>query len=196
MDRPFDEATRRIVLRAQQRARELGHRGIGCEHLLFAIAESPDPAGAVLREHGLTPAHVTEQTRRLLTGTATVFDVLDADALATLGIDLGTVRRAVESSFGSEALRPAVPRLRRQWFRPRRTRPRRGHLPVTGRALRCLDTAAHEASRGGGTAVDATALAVAVITADGGLVPKIVNTSGVPAATLRSAILERARHAG
>jgi ATP-dependent Clp protease ATP-binding subunit ClpA len=193
--RAFDDGARRIVGRAQQQARALGHRGIGCEHLLFAVAESADPAGAVLREHGLTPAHVSEQTRRLLSGTATVFDTLDGDALATLGIDLQTVRRTVEATFGPEALRPVRPSPRRRWYRRRPRRPGR-HLPVTGRAQRCLDAAAHEAKRAGSTAVDATTLAVAVVTADGGLVPRIVRSTGVPAEALRTAILRRARHAG
>ncbi|WP_143268478.1 Clp protease N-terminal domain-containing protein [Amycolatopsis vastitatis] len=195
MKRAFDDDARRIVGRAQQQARALGHRGIGCEHLLFAVAESADPAGAVLREHGLTPAHVSEQTRRLLSGTATVFDTLDGDALATLGIDLQTVRRTVEATFGPEALRPVRPSPRRRWYRRRPRRPG-GHLPVTGRAQRCLDAAAHEAKRAGSTAVDATTLAVAVVTADGGLVPRIVRSTGVPAEALRTAILRRARHAG
>jgi ATP-dependent Clp protease ATP-binding subunit ClpA len=193
--RAFDDGARRIVGRAQLQARALGHRGIGCEHLLFAVAESPDPAGAVLREHGLTPALVTEQTRRLLGGTATVFDRLDGDALATLGIDLDVVRRTIEATFGPEALRPARPGPRRRWYHKRPRRPR-GHMPVTGRAQRCLDAAAHEAKRAGSAAVDATAIAVAVVTADGGLVPRIVRTTGVPAEALRTAILRRARHAG
>ncbi|MEU5265202.1 Clp protease N-terminal domain-containing protein [Amycolatopsis sp. NPDC021455] len=196
MNRAFDDGARRIVGRAQQQARALGHGGIGCEHLLFAVAESPDPAGAVLREHGLTPARVTEQTRRLLGGTATVFDRLDGEALASLGIDLQTVRRTVEATFGPEALRPARPGPRRRWYHRRRPRRPGGHLPVTGRAQRCLDAAVHEAKRAGSTAVDATTLAVAVVTADGGLVPRIVHTTGVPAEALRAAILRRARHAG
>lgn len=195
MDRPFDDGARRIVGRAQQLARELGHRGIGCEHLLFAVAESPDPAGAVLREHGLTPAHVTEQTRRLLSRSTTVFDTLDAEALATLGIDLQAVCRTVEATFGPAALRTVRPRPRRRWYHRRRPRRPGGHLPVTGRAQRCLDAAAHEAKRAGSTAVDTTSLAVAVVTADGGLVPRIVRTTGVPAEALRAAILRRARHA-
>ncbi|RSM37506.1 hypothetical protein DMA12_36680 [Amycolatopsis balhimycina DSM 5908] len=196
MNRAFDDGARRIVGRAQQQAHALGHRGIGCEHLLFAVAESPDPAGAVLREHGLTPAHVTAQTRRLLSGTATLFDSLDGDALATLGIDLQIVRQTVEATFGPEALRPARLSPRRRWYHRRRPRRPGRHLPVTGRAQRCLDAAVHEAKRAGSTAVDATALAVAVVTADGGLVPRIVHTTGVPAEALRTAILRRARRAG
>ncbi|MEU0794127.1 Clp protease N-terminal domain-containing protein [Amycolatopsis sp. NPDC005961] len=184
MDRPLADDARRIIVRAQHQARELGHRGIGCEHLLFAVAvaESPDPAGAVLRE----------ETRRLLTGGASVFDTLDSDALATLGIDLHVVRRTVEATFGPQALRQVRPRPRHRWYQLRRTRPPRGHLPVTGRARRCLDAAVSEATRAGGMLVDTTALAVA----DGGLVPRIVHTTGVPAETLRVAILRRARHAG
>ena len=195
MDRPFDEDVRWIVVRAQQQARALGHPGIGCEHLLFAVAESPELAGAVLREHGLTPAHVTDQIRRLLAGAGDIFDTVDGDALATLGIDLQAVRHTVEATFGPHALRPAKPGPRRRWYQPRRTRPRRGHLPVTRRAERCLNAAVLEATRMGHATVDATALAVAVVTADGGLVPQIVHTTGIPAQNLRAAILQRTRRA-
>jgi ATP-dependent Clp protease ATP-binding subunit ClpA len=189
MKPPFDDDARRIIDRAQAQARELGHRGIGCEHLLFAVSESTDPAGAVLRERGLTPARVTEQTRHLLAGRPHRLDVLDADSLAALGIDLHAVRRAVDSTFGPLPRPASRPGTRRGRLRPGRTSARR-HLPVTDRARRCLDAAVREAKRTGDATVGTTVLALAVVTADGGLVPGILNTAGTSATALRTAILE------
>ncbi|WIY00810.1 Clp protease N-terminal domain-containing protein [Amycolatopsis mongoliensis] len=180
----FDDDVRALVRTAQERARALGHPGIGCEHLLYAIAHSPTPLGEVAREHGVTPERVAAQTDRLLNGPRSVFDGLDADALATIGIDLQAVREAVEATFG-----PApVPRPRHR----RRHRVRLpGHLPVTGRARSCLDTAVKDAEQGG-TRVAEHHIGAAVVTADGGLVPPILAALGVSAPQLRRAILARA----
>jgi hypothetical protein len=117
-------------------------------------------------------------------------DVLDADALAALGIDLHAVRRAVDSTFGPLPRRTSRPGPPRAWLRRRRTSARR-HLPVTGRARRCLDAAVREATRTGDATVGAAVLALAVVTADGGLVPGILNTAGTSATALGTAILER-----
>src|SRR5438128_1570643 len=74
--------------------------GLGCEHLLYAIAHSPTPVGEVARTHGVTPDRVAAQTERLLNGPRGVFAGLDAEALATIGIDLQAVRDAVEANLG------------------------------------------------------------------------------------------------
>ena len=60
----FTADARTVVVHAQQHARRLGHRYIGCEHLLLALVAIDAPAGSVLREHGLTPARVEEQIVR------------------------------------------------------------------------------------------------------------------------------------
>ncbi|MCW2907241.1 MAG: hypothetical protein JWL68_2030, partial [Actinomycetia bacterium] len=45
----FTGEARAVVVGAQQHARRLGHRYVGCEHLLLALATTSQPAGAVLR---------------------------------------------------------------------------------------------------------------------------------------------------
>jgi hypothetical protein len=95
-----DDDVRALVRTAQLRARTLGHPGLGSEHLLYAVAHSPTRVGVVAREHGLTPEGVAAQIERLLSRPRSVFDTLDADALATIGIDLHEVRDAVQASFG------------------------------------------------------------------------------------------------
>lgn len=149
----FTNDARTIVVHAQQHARRLGHRYIGCEHLLLAAVSADAPAGAVLREHGLTPEQVEEQiVRQVGLGTgASLFADLDADALAAIGVDLDAVRARIEGRFGADALTEAArnihcrPRSRldpRRVIPPavvrtlRRRRIRRGTRPVTASAWR------------------------------------------------------------
>ena len=55
---------RTVVIHAQQHARRLGVRYIGCDHLLLALAATDTPAGGVLREQGITPERVEAQVVR------------------------------------------------------------------------------------------------------------------------------------
>lgn len=137
----FSQDARTVVSHSQDHARRLGHRFIGCEHLLLALVSTDQPASAVLREHGVTPARVEEEiVRRAGLGAgAGLFGTLDRDALASIGIDLDTVRARIEMSFGPEALtrasqtvqrgsrssrlsrrRVVPPSLARRWRRRRR----------------------------------------------------------------------------
>ncbi|HJP80720.1 MAG TPA: Clp protease N-terminal domain-containing protein [Pseudonocardiaceae bacterium] len=132
----FTTDARTIVIQAQQHARRLGHRYIGCEHLLLAVSSADAPAGAVLREHGVTPEHVEEQiVRQVGLGTgASLFADLDAAALAAIGIDLDAVRARIEGKFGADALTEAAEDIH---CRPRsRLNPRRAIPPVLVRRLR------------------------------------------------------------
>ena len=53
------------MVQAQENARRLGHGYIGCEHLLLAAASTGEPAGAALRELGVTPEGVEAEIVRL-----------------------------------------------------------------------------------------------------------------------------------
>ena len=76
-----------ILTLALEHSGRLGHRYIGGEHLLLALVSSGQPAGAVLREHGVTPQRVEEEiVRRAGHGAgAGLFGSLDRDALAAMG---------------------------------------------------------------------------------------------------------------
>ena len=102
----FTDDARTVVIHAQEHARRLGHRYIGCEHLLLALAAIDAPTGAVLREHGLTPERVEEEIahRVGLGAAAALFADLDRDALAAIGVDLDAVRARIEASFAPESL--------------------------------------------------------------------------------------------
>ncbi|NUS10662.1 MAG: hypothetical protein HOY69_04525 [Streptomyces sp.] len=138
----FAPEARTVVVHAQEHARRLGHTSIGCEHLLLALVAADQPASAVLREHGVTPEGVEREIVRQvgLGAGSRLFGTLDRNALASIGIDLDTVRARIEESFGPEALtradraahgsRPSKPVPRRRgpsglvprWRRLRRAR--------------------------------------------------------------------------
>ncbi|HKS44974.1 MAG TPA: Clp protease N-terminal domain-containing protein [Amycolatopsis sp.] len=126
----FTPDARTVVVHAQEHARRLGHRYVGCEHLLLAVVSTSRPASAVLREQGMTPDHVEEEiVRRVgLGGGAGLFSDLDREALSAIGIDLDAVRARIEASFGTEALTQAANAMHR---RPRLSRlnPRRAIPP-------------------------------------------------------------------
>ena len=126
----FTEDARTIVVHAQQHARRLGHRYIGCEHLLLAATSTDQPAGAALREHGVTPELVeAEIVRRAgLGASSSLFADLDSEALSAIGIDLDAVRAQIENRFGSEALAEAAEDVHRR--PPSRLNPRRAIPPI------------------------------------------------------------------
>jgi hypothetical protein len=133
----FTGDARTVVVHAQEHSRRLGHRYIGCEHLLLAVVSTGQPASAVLRENGLTPEHVEVEIVRLagLGAGASLFADLDRDALASIGIDLDAVRARIEAAFGPEALTRAG-RAIQCGPRPSRLNPRRALPPSLVRRWR------------------------------------------------------------
>src|SRR5215475_3409721 len=98
-----------VVTGARESALRLGHDWIGCEHLLLALAATGGEVGIVLRDQGITPERVTWEAVRLAGAGrgARLSDVLDRDALASIGIDLDAVRGKVEAAFGPGAFTAA-----------------------------------------------------------------------------------------
>jgi ATP-dependent Clp protease ATP-binding subunit ClpA len=85
---------------AADAAQRLGHGYVGTEHLLLTLAG----------EAGLSAAEIETE---IVARAGRPGPSVDADALATLGIDLEEVRRRVDASFGAGALeRAAMPCLR------------------------------------------------------------------------------------
>jgi ATP-dependent Clp protease ATP-binding subunit ClpA len=126
----FTADARTVVVHAQEHARRLGHRYVGCEHFLLAVVSTGRPASAVLREQGITADHVEEEIVRRagLGGGAGLFSDLDRDALSAIGIDLDAVRARIEASFGTEALIQATEAMH-GGPRPSRLNPRRAIPP-------------------------------------------------------------------
>jgi Clp amino terminal domain, pathogenicity island component len=152
----FTDTARFVVVQAQEDARRFGHPHIGCEHLLLAAAATGEPAGAVLRDHGVTPERIEAEILRVIGRgpTADPLAGLDRQALASIGIDLDVVRARIEAAFGPDALTRALPACRSRrpaWGkgplaeltrRRRRRRTRRkappacGSVPTTSRRCR------------------------------------------------------------
>jgi ATP-dependent Clp protease ATP-binding subunit ClpA len=138
MGEDFNREARRVIVHAQRYARRLGHHYVGCEHLLLAAASSDEPAGAILRAHGLTPDRVQElivQRAGLGAGPG-LFADLDSDALAAIGIDLEAVRARAEAHFTGEDLARADRIVHSQTRPPGRRMPLR--IRVRVRVLRSL----------------------------------------------------------
>jgi len=110
----FTDTARHVVAQAQEAARGLGHGYIGCEHLLLAAAGTGEPAGAVLRDQGVTPERIKAEILRASGPgqTAGPAGGLDAEALTSIGIDLDVVRARIEAAFGPDALTRALPAAR------------------------------------------------------------------------------------
>ena len=209
----FSGEARSAVAQAQEHARRLGHRYIGCEHLLLAAASTAEPASAALREHGVTPAGVETEIVRLvgLGRAANLFSASDREALASIGIDLDVVRARIEAAFGPDAFtrggpdacrsRPAVRKnpvalLRRARRSGHHQHPApSGHIPFTPRAKKSLLLSLREAEARHDNYIGIEHLTLALVGMKDGAVPPILSALGAPQATLRAAILDRYRKA-
>jgi ATP-dependent Clp protease ATP-binding subunit ClpA len=101
---------------ANTEALELGHSWLGTEHLLLGMLHgtADDPAVRLLAGHGITLDRAREALVANL-GRPTGRD--DEMLLATLGVDLAAVRRAVEATFGRDAIDRLYARRRRDGHR-------------------------------------------------------------------------------
>ncbi len=221
----FTTDARTLVIHAQEHARRLGHRYIGTEHVLLAVAFGELPAGEVLREHGVTPQRVEEDLVRRsgLGAGAGLFADLDQAALAAIGIDLDAVRARLEAAFGADALTAASQAARgarrhpsrwRRWRRQRQARrlipaqtapapgglyqvPDRpsGHIPFTPGAKRALANAVRQAQAMHDEQLGVEHVALGLLEVNNGLVPPILAAIGTSGPELRAAILGRYRKA-
>jgi ATP-dependent Clp protease ATP-binding subunit ClpA len=136
----FAGPAREAVTTALNEARHSGTNQIDCEHLLIALASANTGSAADnIAAETLTAAGLSPNRLRSLAAIEpnAATDILDADALAAIGIDLDAVRRAAENSFGPGSLdRPSPDR-----HRPGRTR-------MTADAKRALELAVRAAHRG------------------------------------------------
>ena len=199
MTRNFTEDANAIVVHAYEDATRLGHPYLGGEHLLLALSAAGQPAGAVLREHGVTPDGVEAEIVRL-SGSG-LFGDLDRGALAAVGVDIDAVRATTEASFGQEALTRAARAVHRKprWFDPRPAAfaGRDGaFLPLGPGAGQALQGARRQAQARGATQPSVVEdLALGILAVSEGLVPAVLSALGVSGPTLSTAVLDRYRPA-
>jgi hypothetical protein len=150
---------------------------------------------------------------------------LDRQALAFIGIDLDVVRARIEATFGPDALTAALPAacrsrrpawgkgplaelMRRRRRRnaplpagPFRQRPAPagfasgGHIPFTPRAKKSLELSLREAKALHDNYIGVQHMTLALLALKDGMVPVILSALGIPATSLRTAILARYRKA-
>lgn len=194
---------RAILMLAFELAIRLGHEYLGGEHFLLALASIDQPAGAVVREHGITPERVEAEIIRL--AGARLFEDLDRDALAVIGIDVDAVRASVETRFGLAAVGQAAQAAGRGGGRVSRVldnvRRRSGaqrdgvFLPHGPGAVQSLETACREARAGSAPQARVQHLALGILAVSEGLVPVILSALGASPSVLRTAIQDRYRRA-
>jgi len=213
-------AARAVFRGGFEHAIRLGHRHLGCEHLLLALVAGDYPAAAALRAHGLRPDRVEEQVVRL--GGGGIFGGLDESSLSAIGIDLDAVRERALASFGPEALARAgravgadgagrrggraarwLPGVARTQPGAWNRRVVRGgaldggvflrHSPDLGELLR----GAQEAGLLEPAApLDVPQLAVGLLSVTGGAVPPALAALGVRPSVLRAAVAETGEPGG
>ena len=143
----FTPDGRQVIRHALAEARELGHPCMADEHVLLGVLRHGGGQGAALLEaNGLDLA--TARAELLRVG-PTIEPAADpASALRAIGVDIEDVRRRLEASFGSEALRVAERRVRRR-PRWRGGHPRPSPLCVHLLAKRSFELAAGFATQRG-----------------------------------------------
>jgi ATP-dependent Clp protease ATP-binding subunit ClpA len=126
----FTKKARRTVEEARKEANARGDMAVDSQHILLGLCRVEDSVAAgVLAESGLT----YEIVQRAVSEQAGAG--VSADALATIGIDLGAVRDAVEESFGPGAFERVARGKRAKLSGP----------PFTPRAKKVLELSLREA---------------------------------------------------
>lgn len=149
----FTRDARDAVVRAQAVARAEIAGSIETRHLLIALVESPGPVADALTEVGVPPASFARSLRQQGSTRG-----LDADALASVGIDLESVRRQADAVFGEGAL-------------DRSGRPAKGHIPFTRDAKKALELALREAIRLRRNRIDVAMLMLGILRSTGSGAP-------------------------
>jgi ATP-dependent Clp protease ATP-binding subunit ClpA len=178
----FTPDARQTVVQAREEAHQLHNGFIGCEHLLLALSGGQGtPAAGALAAFGLDTAALRER----VAGLAGPGDqALDADALASLGIDLDTVRRATEASFGRGALDGGSNQRGRSgnWS---------GRIPFTPRAKKTLELALRAAVKCNDKEITTGHLLLGLIGQEDNAALRILGEAGVEADALRQELAKR-----
>lgn len=169
----FSNPARAAVIAAYQRAKVGGARRIEPIHLLGGIAESGGPGEAALAAAGVEPDRLDTQ--------ADTSDPLDADALASLGIDLDAVRENVEKSFGQGALDASAAPARM------------GRLPMSASAKAALGRSLRNARRSRHRWLDTGHLLLGVLDEGDSVVRAALDRAGADVDDVRADVLRRIR---
>ncbi len=168
----FTQEARAVVLLAQDEATALEADRIGAEHLLLGLAAERGAAARVLEPLGLGHAALRAELEQTGAG-------LDADALASIGIDLDEVRRRVEESFGPGALGGH----------------RTGRRPFSPEAKKALELALREAIALGDRHIGSEHILLGVVRDAGEPVAGVLRRHDQSPEAVRAAVMAARRHA-
>jgi ATP-dependent Clp protease ATP-binding subunit ClpA len=200
----FTHASRDVVIRAQEEARDLQQSPIGTQHVLLALLA--DPAGPVatapaLTAKGIDARFVRAEVIRLAgPGTAPTDPLPDADAddaaaLKAIGIDLAAVRRAIEENFGPGALRlPRTTTPKRRGLLRRGRTFTSGHIPFSPRSKKTLELSLREAIRLKHNFIAPEHLMLGILRGGEGLAMQILTEAGVDPGQLREDVTHSLRN--
>jgi ATP-dependent Clp protease ATP-binding subunit ClpA len=168
----FTQEARAVVLLAQDEATALEADRIGAEHLLLGLAAERGAAARVLEPLGLGHAALRAELEQSGAG-------LDADALASIGIDLDEVRRRVEESFGPGALGGH----------------RKGRRPFSPEAKKALELALREAIALGDRHIGSEHILLGVVSDPGEPVAGVLRRHDQSPEAVRAAVMAARRRA-
>jgi hypothetical protein len=201
----FARDARAVVVSTQDRCRELGADEVRPVHLLLALTEEGSGVHDVLAAHGITTDAVAECLGVAPSVPPAPLGEDDAAALRTLGIDLDSIRDAVERQFGQGALdepatasTPATGRAssdeadddmgaargRFGWG---------GHIPFGRGSKKVLELALREAIRAGAREIRTEHIALGVLRVDDEAVTMLVRAIGADSRALRADLVDHGR---
>ena len=177
----FTDRARRVLVVAQEEAERLGHNFLGTEHVLLGLLEGEGVAAKVLRAQGFTADDVRRQVVEIIGRGAGAADTSNAEALATIGIDLDEVTAAVEEAFGPGALDRAATKRRKRFIG--------GAPPFTPRVKKQLELSLREALSLGHSYIGTEHMLLGAVRLGGGVAYEVLRTRMDPA-TLRDAVID------
>jgi ATP-dependent Clp protease ATP-binding subunit ClpA len=181
----FAEDARAAVVQARAEAVRAGQRDIGPEHLLVALAAGPGLAADALAAAGATEAGLRGRLTHQEAGEP---DPLDAEALASIGINLDAVRRASDATFGAGALDRAGKRRAGQ-------RGITAGLRMTRPAKRALERGLHAAVRQGDRTISSGHVLLGILDQGASPALTVLVAAGIDPAQVRDEVARRMKPA-
>jgi ATP-dependent Clp protease ATP-binding subunit ClpA len=171
----FEPTARQAFVDARDEARRAGRDRIGSEHMLLGLLAEPGAASDALTAAGVDLESLRARVPR---GSHQAPGGLDAEGLATIGIDLDAVRRATDAAFGPGALdRAAVPGQSR--------------LPVADDAKAGLVQAVRQAQQLGQRQISCGHMLLGIIDQQRNAALTLLAQAGVDIAALRADVMRR-----
>jgi hypothetical protein len=170
----FTALAKRAIVGAKDAATFLGHDFIGTEHLLIGLAQTAGLASEALRAHGVELTALGSESARQMSarGIPATHGDAASNALSTLGIDVGEIRRRADAAFGAGSF---------QFPRP----------AFSLSAKQAVKASLEQARAVGQEEIDTEHLLLGVLAAEGDPAIQVLRSLGIDVAALRQTVLSR-----